>query len=108
MTTPPPTKGKQSPPSYPWYDWFTGTNELRVWSGASGAANKFFSSAGGAIASGLESGFVALFGDLWNVVAGPLYILIGGLIIMFTLMFAFRNQIIQLGGIAIPLAAAAA
>lgn len=50
---------------------------------------------GGSIASGIEAAMVAVLGDIWDVIAGPI-MAIGGIIIMlFFIIWAFKNQIIQ-------------
>jgi len=37
----------------------------------------FFKAAGGDIASGLSAGLMAFFKELWDVTAGPLYVMLG-------------------------------
>ena len=74
-----------------WWDpftWFTGT--FRDWQQA---AENWFSSTAGDIASGIEGGAVAVFGDLWDVIVGPLEIVIGVIIviILFSWMFAHTD-----------------
>lgn len=54
-------------------------------------------SAAGDIASGLEAGFVALFKDLWNVIEGPLEILAGAVLILFAIVVAFKDDLMQAG-----------
>lgn len=55
-------------------------------------------SLGGMIGSGIESGFVSFFKDLWNVVVGPLEILLGALIGMWVLVIYFKDDISKLAG----------
>lgn len=63
-------------------------------------------SLGGMIGSGIESGFVSFFKDLWNVVVGPLEILLGVLIAMWVLVIYFKDDIGKLvgalGGLKMP------
>jgi hypothetical protein len=54
----------------------------------------WFSSAAGDIGSGLEAAFVAVFGDLWDVIAGPLEVLTGAIIIIITVSWMMKNQIL--------------
>jgi hypothetical protein len=62
-------------------------------------------SLGGMIGSGIESGFVSSLTDLWDVVIGPLEVLIGGIIVIVTLIMYFRSDVINLvsalGGLAV-------
>lgn len=64
----------------------------------------WLSSIGGGIASGIESGFVNFFKDVWDVVIGPVEVVVGAIIILFTLILYFRNDVMAL----ISLAARAA
>jgi hypothetical protein len=50
-------------------------------------------SMGGFIASGLESGFIAIIKDLWAVVIGPLEVIIGAIICMFVLTVYFKDDL---------------
>lgn len=65
-------------------------------------------SLGGMIGSGIESGFITAIKDLWDVVIGPLEVLIGGIIIVVTLMMYFRHDIINLASSVGSMAAMAA
>jgi hypothetical protein len=56
------------------------------------------SGVGGDIASGLETGFVSLMKDFWAVIVGPLEILGGMLIIIFTLGLAFKDDLLSIAG----------
>jgi hypothetical protein len=81
--------------------WETGLKDvLNIPGDLTDAATSWFSGIGGDIASGLEAAAVSFFGDLWNVISGPLYVIIGAIILVLTLGFAFKNQIIQIGSIA--------
>ena len=94
--------------SEPWWDMFLPFDPAsagRSLAGLNGGISDWLAGVGGDIASGLETAFVAFFGDLWDVISGPVYVLIGVVILMFTLGFAFRNQIIQIGTIAAMAAA---
>lgn len=57
----------------------------------------WLSGIGGAMASALEGGFVALLQDIWHVLAGPVYIIIGAVIALFTLGVYFRRPIMGFG-----------
>lgn len=57
-------------------------------------------SLGGMIGSGIESGFVSFFKDLWDVIVGPLEILLGVLIGMWVLVIYFKNDIMSVIGAA--------
>jgi hypothetical protein len=65
----------------------------------------WLSSLGGMIGSGLESGFVSLIKDLWDVAIGPLEVLVGGLIVMWVLTIYFAGDIMRLAGVAAMAAA---
>jgi hypothetical protein len=65
------------------------------------AAGSWLSGIGGDIGSGIEAGAVAIFGDLWDVIEGPLLTLLGVVIIVITLSWAFKNQIIHFGAAAL-------
>jgi hypothetical protein len=65
----------------------------------------WLSGLGGLIGSGIESGIVSMLKDLWDVIVGPVEILIGSLIAIFVLAIYFRDDI---GGIIGTVAMAAA
>jgi hypothetical protein len=74
-----------------WWDplnWFSG-----LAGAADSAVTGFFSDIGGKIAAAIEAGFVALFGDVWRVIVGPLEILAGALIIVVALGIAFKHDV---------------
>lgn len=60
----------------------------------------WLSSIGGGIASGIESGFVNFFKDIWDVVIGPIEVVVGFVIILFTLILYFKNDVTALMNIA--------
>lgn len=60
---------------------------------------------GGKIGSGIESGFVFLLGDLWDVAIGPIEVFIGVVIIIVTLFWAFKDDIGQAVNMVASLAA---
>jgi hypothetical protein len=64
-------------------------------------AGSWLSGIGGEIGSGIEAGAVAIFGDLWDVVEGPLLVLLGAVIIIITLTWALKNQVIAIGAAAL-------
>lgn len=66
--------------------------------GASGlpkAVESFFQHIGGQIAAGFEAGAISVLKDIWDVVLGPLEIIVGILFILFALFIAFRSQLFQ-------------
>lgn len=65
----------------------------------------WLSGLGGLIGSGIESGIVSMLKDLWDVIVGPVEILIGSLLAIFVLAIYFRDDI---GGIMGTVAMAAA
>jgi hypothetical protein len=101
--------------STPWWDvnsWFGPdlTNNAAevgaaVATGPAQLAASWLTSTAGDMASGLEGAMVAILGDLWGVIAGPLEVLVGVVIIIIVLGWALKNQIIQLGGLALKAAA---
>lgn len=52
---------------------------------------------GGDIASGIEGGVVAILKDLWNVIEGPLLIIVGVIVAVVVLIVFFKNDLIQAG-----------
>lgn len=83
-----------SPWSY--LDPLTYVNDiLGLGGGVAGDVNSWLSSVGGSIASGLEGGVVALLRDIFNVVVGPLEIVVGVVLIVFALVLAFKNDMLQ-------------
>lgn len=68
----------------------------------------WFGSLGSMIGSGIESGLVTFFTDLWKVIVGPLEILLGVLIGMWVLVIYFKDDIRSLigavGGISMAMA----
>jgi len=54
---------------------------------------------GGYIASGIESGFVSLLTDLWDVILGPLEVIAGVAIAVVILVFAFREDLGSLAAV---------
>lgn len=85
----------------------SGTSNVKASGGADISLN-WLTSLGGMIASGLEQGFVSLLGDLWNVIVGPLEVAIGVVIIVFTFIFFFKDDLISLGATIAPIAMMAA
>jgi hypothetical protein len=87
-------------------DWFTegaaATAEALggLATGPSEAVSSWFQSTAGDIASGFEGAAIAILGDVWDVIVGPLEVIVGAVIIILVIAFAFRNQLIQLGGLA--------
>lgn len=69
-------------------------NPLDWFSDAIGAAKSWFSGLGGNIASGLEGGFVALLRDIGGWLIAPVEILIGAVIMFFTIGYIFKDDLI--------------
>jgi len=55
---------------------------------------------GGSIGSGIEGGIVSLLTDIWNVIVGPLEVIAGVLIAVFVFIIYFKDDIMQLAGMA--------
>jgi hypothetical protein len=92
----------------PWYDWFNPVYDFTTLFGSAGqVVGDWLSSTAGYIASGLEAGMVALLGDVFDVVVGPLEVIVGLLIIIVTLSWMSRNGIGQIGQLAFQVAALA-
>jgi hypothetical protein len=68
----------------------TGQNEV------ANPVTGWLSSLGGMIASGLEAGLVQFFKDLWNVIAGPVEVLLGVVIAIVVLAIYFKDDIARL------------
>ena len=60
----------------------------------------WLSGLGGMIGSGIESGFVNFFKDLWNVIVGPVEVVVGILIALFVLAIYFKDDLTAVAGIA--------
>lgn len=59
--------------------------------------SSWLKSAAGQIGSGIESGFIAAIRDVWTVIAGPLEVIAGALLIIIVLVFMFRDDLMQAG-----------
>ena len=57
-------------------------------------AESWLSSTAGDIASGLEFGIDAMLGDLWQVIAGPLEIIVGVIVIVIVIGWALRGDLL--------------
>lgn len=86
-------------------DWFgsilsgnaadAGSQTAQGIAAAQGALSNWITGLGGDIASGFEGAFVAFFGDLWDVIVGPVEVLVGALIMIWVIAWAMKNQLIQ-------------
>jgi len=56
---------------------------------------QWLQSAGADIGSGIESGFVTFFKDLWNVIVGPIEVLGGLAIVIVVFLIYFKDDIMQ-------------
>jgi hypothetical protein len=63
--------------------------------GLPSAVESWFAGVGGQIASALEAGFIATLKDVFSVVIGPLEIAVGAVLILFALIFAFKDDLFQ-------------
>jgi hypothetical protein len=68
-------------------------------SAQSSALPNWLQSLGADVASGLETGFVAILKDMWKVIVGPMFIGIGVFIAMFTLSRYFQGDIAGLASV---------
>lgn len=62
------------------------------------AISNWFSSIAGQIGSAIETGFTALFKDLWDVIVGPLELLAGAVIGFVAIGLLFRNDLVGFMG----------
>lgn len=69
-------------------------------SGLPQSIQDWFGSLGGELASGLEAGFVAFFKDIWDVIIGPLEVIVGFIFILFAIGVMFHDDLMQLGAMA--------
>lgn len=69
--------------------WFSGiTGDLTK------PITDFIQSLAGQIAAGLESGLIAILGDVWKVLVGPLELIAGALIAVIAFGLLFRNDVV--------------
>lgn len=61
------------------------------------AVQSWFASIGGQIGSGIEAGLVAFLKDWWDVFIGPFEVFVGALLIIFALVFLFKDDLMQAG-----------
>jgi hypothetical protein len=67
-------------------------------------ASSWLTSTAGSVASGMEGAAVALLGDVWDVLSGPVFVIIGAVIAVIALGWAFKNEIIGLAAFALAAA----
>lgn len=60
----------------------------------------WLSSIGGGLASGIEGGVITVLKDIWQVIEGPLLVLLGALIGLWVLVIYFKDDIIKIAGMA--------
>lgn len=60
----------------------------------------WLNSLGGSIASGLEGAVVAVLKDVWDVIGGAVEIAAGVIIVLLTLGFAFKGDLLAIAGMA--------
>lgn len=63
--------------------------------GLPSAVQSWFAGIGGQIASGLEAAGIAALKDVFDVVIGPVEIFVGAVLILFALIFAFKDDLFQ-------------
>lgn len=85
-----------------WWNEFVGSVEsiLGVGSAPSNPIGNFLSSISGQIGSAIESGFIAILKDLWDVILGPLEIIAGAVIIAMAFLLLFKNDLIGIARVA--------
>ena len=94
--------------STPWWEMFLPFSTSEAASAVDsfqGGIGQWLTNLGGELASGIEGAVVAVLGDVWDVIAGPIEVIIGLVIAFIVLGWAFKNQLIQLGSIAAMAAA---
>jgi hypothetical protein len=96
----------------PWYDWFNPVDQIRALTEAGtdvgNAISSFITSTAGEVAAGLEAGMVALLGDIWTVISGPVLTAIGLTIIILVLLWAYKREIIDVAALTGAITAAVA
>jgi hypothetical protein len=65
----------------------------------------WLSDIGGKLASGIEGGVITILKDIWQVIEGPLLVILGIIIAMWVLVIYFKDDIMKLAP-AIAMAAA--
>jgi hypothetical protein len=65
---------------------------------AGSTVQNWLTSMGGSIASGLEQGFVSLLTDIWDVIVGPVEVVIGVLFVLGTFILYFKDDLMSLAG----------
>jgi hypothetical protein len=83
-------------------NWLTtGLEGLLGFGGAAqSAVSNWFGSIAGQLASAFEAGFLAVVKDLWDVVVGPLEIIVGVFFFLFGLIFAIKDDMIGIATVA--------
>lgn len=59
------------------------------------AVSGFFSDIEGKIATGIETGIIAIFKDLWDVVVGPAEVIVGAILIIMAIFLTFKDDLGQ-------------
>jgi hypothetical protein len=57
----------------------------------------FLSGAAGQLAQAVETGFIAIFKDMWNVILGPLEVFVGASLVLLALVVVFKDDLMQVG-----------
>lgn len=78
-----------------WWNDFVGSVEsiLGIGGAPSNPIGNFLNSIAGQIGSAIESGFIAILKDLWDVILGPLEIIAGMVIIAMAFLLLFKNDL---------------
>lgn len=77
-------------------NWFN--NAFNYVTDPTKAVSDWFKSLSGQLASAIESGFTALFKDLWDVIVGPLEIIAGVTIAFVAVGLLLRNDLVGFMG----------
>jgi len=59
------------------------------------AITGWFTSTAGSIATAIESGFLSIFKDLWDVIIGPLEVIVGAILIIMAIVFLTKDDLAQ-------------
>lgn len=83
-------------------DWLTSSlvDLLGFGGSASTAVQNWFGSLAGQLASAFEAGFLAIIKDIWIVMVGPLEVIAGVFFVMLGLIFAVKDDMMGIAGVA--------
>lgn len=75
-------------------------NALNPFSWFDNGVKVAFDQLAGDLASGIESGFLAIIKDIWDVILGPIEVILGVVIFIAALVLAMKNDLIAIAGMA--------